>query len=169
MELADCPEKSDRMIADHCGVAHSFVNKIRDQLFSENSSDAPDKTIGKDGKARPTRHSRPDDDLAFLDEPDEPQEPEEDESAEEIAELAEPYKRAVQDLLRIKRDMKAILDDRFAGGHLRLSCELQVFAVAHDAFEQSASLARGHRGRLSVHRCSFLERELSSTRCAKER
>ncbi|MEM8864080.1 MAG: ParB/RepB/Spo0J family partition protein [Planctomycetota bacterium] len=41
--------------------------------------------------------------------------------AEELAATAQPYKRAVNDLLRIKRDMQAAADDQVLGAHLRQS------------------------------------------------
>jgi hypothetical protein len=48
-------KKSDRWIAEKCGVSHNFVNSVRPQLSSDDSS-----RTGQDGKTRklPERKSK---------------------------------------------------------------------------------------------------------------
>lgn len=53
------PELSDRAIAEHCGVSHTFVQNMREQLATVASSDGP--RTGLDGKTRalPVQPERP--------------------------------------------------------------------------------------------------------------
>lgn len=41
---------SDRAIAQHCGVGHVMVNRIRGELFQKNTSGKPQTRTGRDGK-----------------------------------------------------------------------------------------------------------------------
>jgi hypothetical protein len=52
--LGAYPKKSDRWIADACGVSHPFVAKVRAQLVTVTSSD-DDAREGADGKTRKAR------------------------------------------------------------------------------------------------------------------
>jgi hypothetical protein len=64
---------SDRRIADHCGVGHSFVSALRGQLSAVDSSSTElTQRIGKDGKSRraPQKRQQGDDDQKIVVSPD---------------------------------------------------------------------------------------------------
>jgi len=46
------PEKSDRMLAEHCGVGHRFVCEVRGELVKVAGLPALTARVGKDGKTR---------------------------------------------------------------------------------------------------------------------
>ncbi|MEM8494612.1 MAG: ParB/RepB/Spo0J family partition protein [Planctomycetota bacterium] len=130
MALALRPDQSDRMIADHCGVSDKTVASARKEL--EPGAEIPHltKRVGKDGKKYAAKPSAPpaesDDDFAWLNEPEEHDEvseeaEEQDAHAAEITQRCQPYQRALLDLTRIKKDIRAIADDERTGGYLRLS------------------------------------------------
>lgn len=50
MALRLCPEKSDRMLADHCGVDHKTVAKLRPQTTGEVPQSEPQPRTGRDGR-----------------------------------------------------------------------------------------------------------------------
>jgi ParB-like chromosome segregation protein Spo0J len=52
-QLVDTPDQSDRSIADGLGVSHHTVAGVRDGLMATGQIAQLDKTVGKDGKARP--------------------------------------------------------------------------------------------------------------------
>lgn len=60
LEDSEWASWSDRQIADKCGVSHTFVASIRDELATVASShngqdELPRRTKGKDGKMRPAK------------------------------------------------------------------------------------------------------------------
>lgn len=110
-------EWSNRRIAEHCGVGDDLVADVRRQVPESGTSDAeaegaqvpesgtstpakPAKRVGKDGKSYPAKPAAP---VA---------------KGPSIATLALPYKRAANDLVRIKSDLKAIAKDEKTGAHL---------------------------------------------------
>jgi len=50
MALKLRPEKSDRLLADHCGVWNTFVGDVRRELVKAAGSPPPSSRVGKDGK-----------------------------------------------------------------------------------------------------------------------
>lgn len=118
---AEWGEWSDRKIAEHCGVSNDFVSRLRSEVsFNDTSEEAeedddveesddepapveppkPATRLGKDGKRYPVKEK-----------PASAKGP-------SIATLALPYKRACNDLVRIKSDLSAIAKDEKAGAHL---------------------------------------------------
>jgi ParB-like chromosome segregation protein Spo0J len=57
-QLRDTPEQSDRKIADDMKVDHKTVSKRRRKLESTGAIPQLPKTIGADGKARPTKNPK---------------------------------------------------------------------------------------------------------------
>lgn len=115
---------SNVKIAEHCGVTDPFVSKVRSEVLTVRTSDdlddedeaeesddepasveppKPATRLGKDGKRYPVKEK-----------PAAPKGP-------SIAALSQPYKRAANDLTRIKSDLNAIAKDEKAGAHLALS------------------------------------------------
>lgn len=118
---AEWAEWSNVRIAEHCGVGDMLVADVRRQVpESGTSTDAEDDDeveesdgepapvepakpatrVGKDGKRYPVKEK-----------PAPPKGP-------SIATLAMPYKRACNDLVRIKSDLNAIAKDEKTGAHL---------------------------------------------------
>lgn len=115
---------SDRRIAEHCGVGPDLVADVRRQL---SDSDSCDTRIGKDGKKRkiPKKPDSEEEQLAEELGPEDDSDlfdPEgfadEDDEADPLEDLARPFKRATNDLLRIKRDMVTVAEDPKDGAHL---------------------------------------------------
>lgn len=112
---------SDNRIAEHCGVSQNFVSSLRAQLTSDVNSTAADSEkpreksptrVGRDGKRYPAPAPKK---AASEPEPAAAEEPEE--TGPNIARLAEPYVRACNDLVRMKKDLKAIAKQP-EGAHL---------------------------------------------------
>lgn len=61
--LRENPERSNRATADIVGVGHPLVAAVRDGMESTGRIFQFDKTVGADGKARPTRHDASEDGL----------------------------------------------------------------------------------------------------------
>jgi len=57
--LTECPEWSDRKVADAAGVGHPLVAETRGQLEDSSSSPPPAARVGKDGKARAVKPRKP--------------------------------------------------------------------------------------------------------------
>src|SRR5829696_7687950 len=57
-ELRDDPTRSNRQIAAGLGVSHVTVGEIRNSLQATGQIDQLDRTVGADGKARPTTPAR---------------------------------------------------------------------------------------------------------------
>jgi N6-adenosine-specific RNA methylase IME4 len=57
-ELRDDPTRSNRQIAAELGVSHVTVGEIRNSLQATGQIDQLDRTVGADGKARPTTPAR---------------------------------------------------------------------------------------------------------------
>ena len=58
MILSTCTKHSNRAIADLVGCSESYVRKLADELRTSAQLDLPEKTIGKDGKSRPSKRNR---------------------------------------------------------------------------------------------------------------
>lgn len=112
-------------IAEHCGVGDDLVADVRRQVSENDTSEAddfddesdepttlglpspppaappaPQKRVGRDGKSYPVKPT-----------PAAPKGP-------NIGVLQAPYRRACNDLTRIKKDLKALSQDEKTGGHL---------------------------------------------------
>lgn len=120
---------SDRRIADHCGVSNKLVATVRRQLGESPSCDEPEKRVGKDGKARTVPAPKPSDDelleeILGPEDDDEEDEFDPDRFEEEspdvdwVEEWARDYRRAINDLVRMKKDFVALAEDEKLGGHL---------------------------------------------------
>lgn len=118
---AEWGEWSNVKIAEHCGVGDMLVADVRRQVPDSGTSEELDEEddakesdgeptpseppkpvtrVGKDGKRYPVKEK-----------PAPPKGP-------SIATLAMPYKRACNDLVRIKSDLNAIAKDEKEGAHL---------------------------------------------------
>lgn len=116
------PKWSNRRIAEHVGVSHTVVNTIRG-----GGKDEPAGTRkGKDGKSydQQTLQNKGKNSQVEtvstppLGEADEFDPDEFEAVSVDVAELAAPYKRAVNDLNRIVRDMEEIVEDEKTGAYL---------------------------------------------------
>jgi len=58
MALRLRPEKSDRLVAEHCGVWHTFVGDVRRELVKITGLPSPSSRVGKDGKSYPPASSK---------------------------------------------------------------------------------------------------------------
>jgi hypothetical protein len=58
LALTDFPDKTQQAIADQVGCAQSYVTRIKGELITSDKFDIPDRTVGKDGKSRPTSYKR---------------------------------------------------------------------------------------------------------------
>lgn len=118
---------SSRAIAEHCGVHHDMVEKLRNQLAESASS--TEKRVGRDGKKRASTKAaatKPEDQLADSASCDEAEELEGDDAAEWIEEHAEPYRACVKDLAASKAALNAVrsrmdevAQDAAVGAHLK--------------------------------------------------
>jgi hypothetical protein len=112
---------SDAKIAEHCHVSQPFVGKVRRKL-QEDGTDGPAKNVigsngetvpvakkrlGRDGKKHPAEKAGP----------KAPAEPAA-EPGPNIETLAGPYKLAMGDLIRIKKELVAISGQPNVGAHL---------------------------------------------------
>lgn len=120
MALEMREESSDRTIAEHCGVSHTMVANIRKEVATVATPSPP----VADGQVATVATPPPTEGGDLLSPPgdDEPTEDDVEETLrEEVEGYAEPYRRATNDLLRIKRDLQIRADDSIEGGYVRLS------------------------------------------------
>lgn len=107
-----------REISDHCGVSHEFVRQIKAKKPTQSTVDGDGKdavsTVDTQPLSTVDRESdTPEEDANLPDFlKDEPEEP------DNLITLAAPYKSAVKDLNRIKREMKGLAKDEKLGAHL---------------------------------------------------
>lgn len=120
------PTWSNSKIAQHCGISDMLVSDVRRSLESAEVISPSPVREGKDGKKqlaqRPRRESQVQE-SGTCDTPDAPDDfdPEAIESSEvwiDIDLKAEVYRRAINDLARIARDMKALAEDEKEGAYL---------------------------------------------------
>lgn len=121
-------EWSNVKIGEHCGVSDELVRKLREQVPTVGTSEASDDEDGEEEAAEETAPAKPATRVGkdgkrypVKEKPAAPKGP-------SIAALSMPYKRAANDLSRIKSDMNAIAKDEKAGAHLALS----IVRVARD-------------------------------------